>query len=201
MPSKNNSSSLLSMGKRALSTAPASVPLEKFEQEFLGVQPDNTAVDQPVHEDVRKGANRNEYEVPSGGGDGDADLRSPTRPYLPTAGQDTPISAALPNLSSEVNNPHRAPVEGIELVPERVTDRSAQQISVQRVGTRLVPLQAKKIVPTFSATYRLPLPLHRRLKRISQANGIDMTDIVVEALENHLPNFYDPGEPPIQKPE
>ncbi len=73
----------------------------------------------------------------------------------------------------------------------------AVQLSpVQRVeiplgpGTKLVPRSGpRRGDPTQSATYRLPLPLYNQLVDVAHHYRIAMTDIVVEALEQHLKNF------------
>jgi hypothetical protein len=65
--------------------------------------------------------------------------------------------------------------------------------TARTLGTKLVPKSGRRRVLTVSATFRLPEELHARLKRISQHNQIDMTDITIEALELHLPNFEDPS--------
>lgn len=57
-------------------------------------------------------------------------------------------------------------------------------------GTKLVPRSGpRRGDPTQSATYRLPLPLYNQLVDVAHHYRIAMTDIVVEALEQHLKNF------------
>jgi hypothetical protein len=57
-------------------------------------------------------------------------------------------------------------------------------------GTKLVPRTGpRRGDPTQSATYRLPLPLYNQLVDVAHHYRIAMTDIVVEALEQHLKNF------------
>lgn len=73
---------------------------------------------------------------------------------------------------------------------------SVQPASVQMIerpigpGTKLVPRSGpRRGDPTQSATYRLPLPLYNQLVDVAHHYRIAMTDIVVEALEQHLKNF------------
>lgn len=57
-------------------------------------------------------------------------------------------------------------------------------------GTKLVPRSGpRRGDPSQSATYRLPLPLYNQLVDVAHHYRIAMTDIVVEALEQHLKNF------------
>lgn len=57
-------------------------------------------------------------------------------------------------------------------------------------GTKLVPRSGpRRGDPTQSATYRLPLSLYNQLVDVAHHYRIAMTDIVVEALEQHLKNF------------
>lgn len=71
---------------------------------------------------------------------------------------------------------------------------STPEVAPKPLGTRLLTDNRKNPIPTVPATHRLPMPLHARLKRISQFNGIGMSEIVIEALERHLENFPDPGD-------
>ena len=57
-------------------------------------------------------------------------------------------------------------------------------------GTRLVPRRApRRGEPTQSVTYRMPLGLYNRLVDVSNYYRVNMTDVVVEAIEKHLLNF------------
>ena len=58
--------------------------------------------------------------------------------------------------------------------------------------TRLVPRNARPRIVTFPYTVRIPLDLHERLKAVAMHNNLSMTDIVIEALELHLPDFPQP---------
>lgn len=49
-------------------------------------------------------------------------------------------------------------------------------------------------VPTKATTLRLPAELHRRLKLTSTIHGIEMTELVVSALESYLKEFRLPRE-------
>jgi hypothetical protein len=58
--------------------------------------------------------------------------------------------------------------------------------------TRLIPRNSRPRIITFPYTVRIPLDLHERLKAVATHNNLSMTDIVIEALEQHLPNFPQP---------
>jgi hypothetical protein len=59
-------------------------------------------------------------------------------------------------------------------------------------ATRLSPRPGKRKEPVQMVTYRIPASLYDRLFRIAEYNNLNMTDIVVEAIERHLPNFPQP---------
>lgn len=61
-------------------------------------------------------------------------------------------------------------------------------------ATRLVPRPGRRKEPVQMVTYRIPASLYDRLLRTAEYNNLNMTDIVVEAIERHLPNFPDPGD-------
>lgn len=56
-------------------------------------------------------------------------------------------------------------------------------------ATRLTPRPGKGKEPVQMVTYRIPASLYDRLFRVAEYNNLTMTDIVVEAVERHLPNF------------
>ena len=59
-------------------------------------------------------------------------------------------------------------------------------------GTRLTPRPGRRKEPVQMVTYRIPASLYDRLFRTAEYNNLNMTDIVVEAIERHLPNFPQP---------
>lgn len=59
-------------------------------------------------------------------------------------------------------------------------------------ATRLTPRPGKRKEPVQMVTYRIPASLYDRLFRTAEYNNLNMTDIVVEAIERHLPNFPPP---------
>lgn len=59
-------------------------------------------------------------------------------------------------------------------------------------ATRLTPRPGKRKEPVQMVTYRIPASLYDRLFRVAEYNNLNMTDIVVEAIERHLPNFPKP---------
>jgi hypothetical protein len=119
---------------------------------------------------------------------------------LPTAPTSIPVkhmeaefltsSSSADPLGSEMET-HPASRSPIDTVSnERAT---AVQPYSTTAGTKLTPKPMKRRIVTISATFRIPEHLHAWLKRVSQHNRYDMTDIVIEALELHLPNFEDPS--------
>jgi hypothetical protein len=64
--------------------------------------------------------------------------------------------------------------------------------TVQLRGTKLAPKPIKRREITVPATFRIPLPLHEHLKTIAAHNRLNMTDILIEALELHLGHFPSP---------
>ncbi|MBM3734416.1 MAG: hypothetical protein FJW39_01400 [Acidobacteria bacterium] len=71
------------------------------------------------------------------------------------------------------------------------TKPDAQQ-AVQQYspGTRLIAKSGpKRPQPTQSVTYRLPVDLYNQLSDVAHDYRLNMTDIVVEALERHLVHF------------
>jgi hypothetical protein len=72
---------------------------------------------------------------------------------------------------------------------------ASQQVDVQpdvQHGTRLTPRPGKRKEPVQMVTYRIPASLYDRLFRTAEYNNLNMTDIVVEAIDRHLPNFPQP---------
>jgi hypothetical protein len=219
MSNERHNSSLLKMGKRPLPSAPPSVPLEKLEAEFLGVPP---AVQPSGNTAVQQGAEVTETQAGVGGLEAPRHLLSIVRPpdtgdSLPLEINPEPHAAVQPyrrhdvqqSVVSEEPAPSRAPnapnPTTLEIRPSQPDSRTAVQMAppvpVANVaplppstGTKLIPRTTRQRVATVSSTFRLPEPLHTRLKRISQYNRVDMTDITIEALEIHLNNFPDPGE-------
>lgn len=173
----NDRNSLLKMGKRVLTSAPPVVPLETMENEFLKTE-----------EQLRTADHGAKVQPTSLGSQGGTDLTVFTR----SDGNPTvqPVGSAVSQLAA--HTPSNIPAVQLAVQPEQ-NSHAALKSEVQNRGTRLVPRSGRKRVLTVSATFRLPEELHTRLKRISQHNQIDMTDITIEALELHLSNFSDPG--------
>jgi hypothetical protein len=83
----------------------------------------------------------------------------------------------------------------LETQPE-VQPYSNETAAVQQVdvlpATRLTPRPGKRKEPVQMVTYRIPASLYDRLFRTAEYNNLNMTDIVVEAIDRHLPNFPQP---------
>jgi hypothetical protein len=50
-------------------------------------------------------------------------------------------------------------------------------------------LLRKKKDPKIAWTFKMPFSLHEELSAVAAHNGLSMTDIVIEAVQLHLPNF------------
>jgi hypothetical protein len=68
-----------------------------------------------------------------------------------------------------------APTEQDELFVESVID----EIQAEQEQTGRCPLQC--------VTYKMPLPLYLEFKKVAQANGYTMTDIVNKTIEKVVP--------------
>lgn len=171
-------SSLLKMGKRPLASAPPVVPLSQLEEEFL--RPDKFNSEPAAALAPTAEVTDSESNMPINS------VESAVQAYKYTNVRKT----VQPDVQQESNTAVH-PKLSVSTAP--VLGASPDPMLVKRTpGTKLIPKSGRKRFLTVSATFRLPEELHARLKRISQHNQIDMTDITIEALELHLPNFEDP---------
>lgn len=104
----------------------------------------------------------------------------------------TGAETALPTLEGSAGT---AAAIALETQPE-VQTYIAEPVAVQHMdvqpATRLTPRPGKRKEPVQMVTYRIPASLYDRLFRTAEYNNLNMTDIVVEAIERHLPNFPQP---------
>jgi hypothetical protein len=80
-------------------------------------------------------------------------------------------------------------------VPLDIQPAAVQELDVETAttpATRLTPRPGKRKEPVQMVTYRIPASLYDRLFRTAEYNNLNMTDIVVEAIDRHLPNFPQP---------
>lgn len=106
-------------------------------------------------------------------------------------GDSTAAAAALQQVSETDVQPSDVHLSDVQLI-DSVTP--AAVLPVNAPATRLTPRPGKRKEPVQMVTYRIPASLYDRLFRIAEYNNLNMTDIVVEAIERHLPNF--PPPPP-----
>jgi hypothetical protein len=106
------------------------------------------------------------------------------RPLM-TAANAAPVDEMEKQLLSE-----SAPAAPMDLPEEPM--QSYSSTTVQHHGTKLAPKPIKRREITVPATFRVPLALHERLKGIAAHNRLNMTDILIEALELHLEHFPSP---------
>ena len=55
-------------------------------------------------------------------------------------------------------------------------------------------LKARKKPVKIAWTFKIPLELHQELTNVASHNGLTMSDIVIEAIQFHLPNFPHPSK-------
>ena len=80
---------------------------------------------------------------------------------------------------------------GPQLVPSEVFSASQSEVQPSVLSpTRLKPRHKD---PKIAWTFKMPLALHRELTQVAAHNDLAMTDIVIEALRFHLPNFDHPA--------
>jgi hypothetical protein len=107
------------------------------------------------------------------------------RPLM-TAAKAAPVDELEKQLLSE--SVPTAPVS-----PPEPLIQSYSSTTVQLHGTKLAPKPIKRREITVPATFRIPLALHEQLKTIATHNRLNMTDILIEALELHLGHFPSPA--------
>jgi hypothetical protein len=56
-------------------------------------------------------------------------------------------------------------------------------------------LKARKRPIKIAWTFKIPHTLHQELSSVAAHNGLTMSDIVIEAIQFHLPNFPHPSKP------
>lgn len=77
-------------------------------------------------------------------------------------------------------------------IQQQAVPPSAVHLGEEMPATRLTPRPGRRKEPVQMVTYRIPASLYDRLFRTAEYNNLNMTDIVVEAIDRHLPNFPQP---------
>jgi len=72
------------------------------------------------------------------------------------------------------------------------TAPALQEVQTVSTGALLRAQPGKEKDLTIPKTYRLPSRLYGKLSAVAKYNNVTMTDIIVEALELHLPQFPQP---------
>lgn len=88
--------------------------------------------------------------------------------------------------------PQDVPMEVHPAIQQDVQPAPAGETVGLTPATRLTPRPGRRKEPVQMVTYRIPASLYDRLFRTAEYNNLNMTDIVVEAIERHLPNFPQP---------
>ena len=90
------------------------------------------------------------------------------------------------------------PMEPVPAVPQPVQQAITPNIqatvldNVQPVVLSSTLLKPKKKQIKVAWTFKMPMELHRELSEVAEHNQLSMSDIVLEALRFHLPNFPHP---------
>jgi hypothetical protein len=98
--------------------------------------------------------------------------------------QPPPPAEALPHISQ--------PVQPIAIPNIHSTVPDNVQPGV--LSSSLLKPKRKQIKVAW--TFKMPMELHRELSEVAEYNRLSMSDIVLEALRFHLPNFPHPGTTP-----
>lgn len=72
------------------------------------------------------------------------------------------------------------------------TATAQQEVQIVSAGALLRAQPGKEKDLSIPKTYRLPSKLYEKLSTVAKYNNVTMTDIIVEALELHLPQFPQP---------
>jgi len=107
------------------------------------------------------------------------------RPPLPIA----MAAAAAATAAPVVTAPPPPPVPTAVKPSVRADSHTTVQLPV--LPTSL--LKAKKKDIKIAWTFKIPHALHQELAAAAHHNGLTMSDIVIEAIQFHLPNFPHPG--------
>jgi hypothetical protein len=85
-------------------------------------------------------------------------------------------------------------------VPSEVQPEAHIEVPVESHATIQLPvlsptlLKAKQKEIKIAWTFKIPHSLHQELSAVATHNGLTMSDIVIEAIQFHLPNFPHPSK-------
>ena len=115
------------------------------------------------------------------------DIPAPPPAPLAVAAQAAPQSAA-----SAPAREHPTPVAIPPDVQQTVPADSPMTVQSAVLSPSL--LKARKKPVKIAWTFKIPLELHQELTSVASHNGLTMSDIVIEAIQFHLPNFPHPSK-------
>lgn len=104
----------------------------------------------------------------------------------PAAVPAAPAAAATPRPSPTPAPPPAEP-------PVRAAAPPPVHTAVQSTVLSPSRLQPKKKEIKIAWTFKIPYALHQELAAVAAHNDLTMSDIVIEAIQLHLPNFAHPG--------
>ena len=104
---------------------------------------------------------------------------------------DTPPPSPPPTAAPIMQEPAIAASQPVVHVDVPVAGHTAVQFAVLSPSL----LKARKKPVKIAWTFKIPLELHQELTTVAAHNGLTMSDIVIEAIQFHLPNFPHPAKP------
>lgn len=104
---------------------------------------------------------------------------------------DTPPPSPVPPPTAAPTIPE-PDVASQPVVPFNVPVESHTTVQLGVLSPTL--LKARKKPVKIAWTFKIPLELHRELTTVATHNGLTMSDIVIEAIQFHLPNFPHPAK-------
>lgn len=111
-------------------------------------------------------------------------LGEPTPPPPPVQAA-AAAAAAPPKPAAPAPEPVAAP-------PAKPPVPQSVHTAVQSTVLSLSRLQPKKKEIKIAWTFKIPYALHQELAAVAAHNDLTMSDIVIEAIQLHLPNFAHP---------
>ncbi|MCC6538195.1 MAG: hypothetical protein IT162_11620 [Bryobacterales bacterium] len=129
--------------------------------------------------------------------DAESALLGAEAPKPPAAPAPPPLAMAAAAASSAAIAPATAPAAAPPPPPPTQASKpSVRTDSHTAVQSPVLPtslLKAKKKDIKIAWTFKIPHALHQELAAVAHHNGLTMSDIVIEAIQFHLPNFPHPG--------
>ena len=104
---------------------------------------------------------------------------------------DTPPSSPSPPVAAPIAPEPVAASQPVIHIDVPVESHTTVQLAVLSPSL----LKARKKPIKIAWTFKIPLELHQELTAVATHNRLTMSDIVIEAIQFHLPNFPHPAKP------